>query len=64
MQLLINGLPADSNDKLARAVIISLFTWRRARVRTINMTDRNTAGGVIPLPSRRMIASGQNSISF
>ena len=30
MQLLINGLPADSNDKLARAVIISLFTWRRA----------------------------------
>ena len=30
MQLLINGLLADSNDKLARAVIISLFTWRRA----------------------------------
>ena len=30
MQLLINGLPADSNDKLARAAIISLFTWRRA----------------------------------
>ena len=30
MQLLINGQAADSNDKLARAVIISLFTWRRA----------------------------------